>query len=154
MSWLEQRRLEGDEPKKKDIWGWALLAFAVFPFCLLALATPGIMKAAKQVAQTTALRTVQELRAAIDAHFTEYSFRPTGDHADILATLRGGNPRKIGFFKATPQSFNAKGELIDPWGTSYLFDLTDLDFPRIWSCGKNRQDDGGRPGSDDVVSWR
>ena len=49
---------------------------------------------------------------------------------------------------------NAKGELTDPWGTPYRFDLSDPKSPRVWSCARNRKDDGGAQSSDDIVSWR
>ena len=94
------------------------------------------------------------LAAAAKAYATEYGAPVSGSPAQIMATWRGDNPRKIVFFDAYPSSFNAQGEAVDPWGTPVRFDLSDPQKPRVWSCGGNRKDESGAEGSDDIVSWR
>lgn len=96
---------------------------------------------------------VTSMATAVKSYLTEYGFRPEGDNAQITATLRGDNPRKIVFFEAPVKSYNPSGELIDPWGTPCRFDLSGPET-RIWSCGRDRVDNGGAEGSDDIVSWR
>ena len=88
------------------------------------------------------------------SYFTEYNEALTGNNAQVMTVLRGENARKIVFFDAHPQDYNSQGELIDPWGTPYRFDLSKPDAPRVWSCGPNRKDEDGAEGSDDIVSWR
>jgi type II secretory pathway pseudopilin PulG len=98
---------------------------------------------------------VSALLSATSAYAAEYGAPVSGSSpAQILAALRGKNQREIIFFDAAPSRFNAKGELIDPWGTPYRFDLSNPKQPRIWSCGPNRKDENGAEGSDDIVSWR
>jgi type II secretory pathway pseudopilin PulG len=94
------------------------------------------------------------LHNATKTYATEYGSPVSGSPVQILATLRGNNPRSIVFFDTAPSRFNAQGELIDPWGTPYRFDLSNPKQPRVWSCGPNRKDENGAEGSDDVVSWR
>jgi hypothetical protein len=97
---------------------------------------------------------VDGLLHATNAYATEYGSPVSGSPAQILATLRGDNPRKIIFFDTVARCINGQGELIDPWGTPYRFDLSDAEKPRIWSCGRNRKDEGGAEGTDDIASWR
>ena len=95
-----------------------------------------------------------QLIAALQRYAREYGAPPTGQAPQALRKLRGENPRRIAFFKATARAYDSQGELLDPWGTPYRFDLSDPQNPRVWSCGKNRRDDGGAEGSDDIPSWR
>jgi hypothetical protein len=101
-----------------------------------------------------ASRHVVSASAGAKEYLREYGAVPSGDNSRVFATLEGENPRKLVFFEAEPLDHNAKGELIDPWGTPYRFDLSDPTKPRFWSCGKDRRDDGGAEGSDDIPSWR
>jgi hypothetical protein len=91
---------------------------------------------------------------AIKAYYAEYASGLTGNDAQTMTALCGGNPRKIVFFEALNKYFGVSGDLIDPWGTPYRFDLSDPMNPRVWSCGKNRRDEGGAKGSDDLASWQ
>ncbi len=104
--------------------------------------------------QSVAHASTKMLAEAVKSHRREYGSYPAGDNAQIIATLRGENPGKVVFFETPSTWINPKGELIDPWGTPYRFDLSDPTKPRFWSCGKNRRDDGGAEGSDDIPSWR
>jgi hypothetical protein len=93
--------------------------------------------------------------SSLKAYLTEYGEMPTGTNAEIMAKLMGRNPRKIVFCDLKgPNRLNKNGELIDLWGTPYRFDTSDPKNPRVWSCGPNRNDEGGAEGSDDIVSWR
>jgi hypothetical protein len=94
------------------------------------------------------------LVAAMRLYVTEYGSAVSGDSAQMVAMLQGQNQRKIVFFEPRTDRINANGELIDPWGAPYRFDLSRPGEPRIWSCGPDRKDDGGAAGSDDIVSWR
>lgn len=91
---------------------------------------------------------------AMKSYATEYDRPVSGSPKEILAALSGQNERKIVFFHPNAIQTNAEGELIDPWGTPFRFDLSKPDAPRVWSCGPNRKDEGGAEGSDDIVSWR
>lgn len=48
------------------------------------------------------------------------------------------------------------GELLDPWGEPYQYRCParySAEGFDLWSKGRNRVDDGGKPGSDDVGNW-
>lgn len=100
------------------------------------------------------LSLVQGLLTATNAYATEYGSPVSGSPAQILATLRGGNPHKTMFFDTGPSRINAQGALVDYWRTPIRFDMSNPQKPRIWSCGPNRKDEGGAAGTDDIVSWR
>jgi hypothetical protein len=96
---------------------------------------------------------VSMLCAAVIQYRATYGLPPSGNHAQILAALRGENLRHIRFLDRPSKSFNERGELLDPWGRPYRIDTTNPAFPWAYSLGKNARDDGGAPGSDDVPSW-
>jgi type II secretory pathway pseudopilin PulG len=104
--------------------------------------------------RTRALNDLANITTALKYYVTEYGTPPAGDRAQIMAALRGSNPRSIIFFEARPESFNSRGELIDPWKEPYWIDTSNPDFPWGYSFGRNGRDEGGVPGSDDVPSWR
>ena len=128
---------------------YGLLLFFIIGLFFLRVGTPK-----EHPRRAEARSFVDGLLTATNAYATEYGSPLSGTPAQILATLRGDNPRKIIFFDTLPRQINAQGELIDPWGTPYRFDLSDPQKPRIWSCGRNRKDEDGAEGSDDIVSWR
>ena len=104
--------------------------------------------------QTMTRTQVRQARASLIFYIREYGASPGGDNARILASLKGDNPRKIVFFETSAQFLNPKGELIDAWGTPLHFDNREGIEQRVWSNGRNRQDDNGAEGSDDITSWR
>jgi hypothetical protein len=67
--------------------------------------------------------------------------------------LTGNNPRKVVFLEVRKKDINSDGEMIDPWQTAYRIGITSDQFPWAYSFGKNRIDEGGNIGSDDIVSW-
>jgi hypothetical protein len=75
---------------------------------------------------------------------------PSGGPAQIVKALCSVNflPPDVLTARA-----NAKGEYLDPWGTPYRIDASNPKFPWAYSCGPDKKDDGGAPGSDDIVSW-
>ena len=87
-------------------------------------------------------------------YFEEYHTHLAGDNAYVTGILMGNNPHKIAFIVPSTKLINNRGEYTDPWGTPYQFDFSDPEHPRIWSCGRDRHDDHGATGSDDITSWR
>ena len=68
-----------------------------------------------------------QIREATQSFDTEYGFYPTAsDNATVIKILTGAadeeNRRRIAFMNVKPSDLNAKGELLDPWGTP--FDLS------------------------------
>jgi hypothetical protein len=82
-----------------------------------------------------ALVTMSSLEIACKAYQAEYALLPTGDNATITKGLRGANPRNIVFIYLEDRDVNLAGEVIDPWGTPYKFELQDGKPPSIRSAG-------------------
>jgi hypothetical protein len=142
----------GDKPVKRDILDWVFLGVILLLLCGIfsEILTSDSGHSPRFFAEMDARVLVRGIRA----YSSEHENLPSGDNATILAILQGPNPRQSTFFRARPGSVNTQGELVDPWGTPYRFDLTDPKNPRVWSCGKDRRDNGGTEGSDDITSWR
>jgi Type II secretion system (T2SS), protein G len=126
----------------------------LFACIMIAIATKGLFFLNEQFNRTRAHTTVVSLAAAVKQYKAEYGSLPTGTEAEIVRALLGDNPRKIVFFEPRPKDLNADGELLDPWGTPYYFDFSDPKIQKIYSVGKNKSDDAGADGSDDICSWK
>jgi len=94
------------------------------------------------------------LATALDFYYKEYGGPPVGDQAAMIRILHGDNPKRIVFFEFATRNKSPSGEFLDPWGSPYKIDLSDPAHPRVYSFGKNKQDEGGREGTDDIASWR
>ncbi len=88
--------------------------------------------------------TVEEGRSAIEAttrmitaYHTRMGENPVGTNAEITKALLGGNPVHANFSQDAP-TLNAKGELIDPWGTPYFFHQISGDHMQIISAGPDK----------------
>lgn len=69
----------------------------------------------------------------------EYGDHPCGGNAETLSALLGKNERKIVFLEPDRDSLNAKGELLDSWGTPFRMSFHPDGSPQVRSAGKNRQ---------------
>lgn len=148
--------MNADSPSGKrpfiERWGAILIGLFVV-FVLVGLLFPAV-GVSKRSLRAEARQVVQLLSVAIKAYNTEYGTPLAGSPSEILAALRGRNLREIDFFDMRQDAFNSQGEVMDPWGTPYRFNLSDPQQPRVWSCGGNRKDENGAEGTDDIVSWR
>ena len=89
--------------------------------------------------------TVQSAMVELDATrrmITDYHTRmgenPGGTNAEIMKAGMGGNPRQATFGPGESQQLNAKGELLDPWGTPYFFHQLSGDHMEIHSAGPDK----------------
>jgi len=98
-----------------------------------------------------AMNDVDVLVAAAQAYIREYGDNPKGDSPQVLNILQGHNPRKIVFLEIDPQSLSKNGGFLDPWGSEYVFDFSNTQFPWAYSRGKDKIDEGGH--GDDIASW-
>ena len=62
-----------------------------------------------------------------------------GDNAEVTAALLGRNPKGIAYLPATGKFMNSQGELIDRWGTPYVFHALSGTRMEIISAGPDRQ---------------
>jgi hypothetical protein len=83
---------------------------------------------------------LKNIEYACRAYALEYNHLPTGNHTQVVNTLRGGNARRIVFLE-TPARRNAtskQGEFLDAWSTPYRFSLIEGQSPIIISAGNTR----------------
>jgi|DewCreStandDraft_4_1066084.scaffolds.fasta_scaffold00007_7 hypothetical protein len=75
---------------------------------------------------------------------------PTGQNLDIARALSGQGPEKVVILTVRKNDRNAKGELVDPWGTPLAFYFSGNSV-LIRSAGPNKVwEDSASPGSDDL----
>lgn len=64
---------------------------------------------------------------------------PVGTNPEITAALNGNNPKGANFIQPDAgMRINAKGELVDPWGTPYFFHQLSGTEMEIHSAGPDR----------------
>jgi hypothetical protein len=102
-----------------------------------------------------ARRDVRRIVEGIRLYYNENHAMPSTGNAAIIGVLNGGNANHMhyGVVFDPKRDFNEARELLDPWGTPYRIDTSNPKFPWAYSCGPDKKDDGGAPGSDDIVSW-
>ena len=141
-------------PAKKGFpWGWLSLAITIVVL-MLAFLVKVDREESTPAKRVTARNDAGNIRSSVLQYIVEFNALPVGDQAQIMAALLGKNPQQIVFWEFDTKRFNARGEFLDPWGSAYRIDTSDPKSPRVYSFGKNRIDEGGAEGSDDVVSWR
>ena len=87
--------------------------------------------------------------AALKLYRAEFGAFPGPDSVTILRALRGQNDRGMSFFDCRASSVSQTGELLDPWGTPYMF-YRSGDEIVIRSAGPNRRFEGSvDPNCDD-----
>ena len=97
---------------------------------------------------------VNMVRAALIAYRSEYGILPAGDHRAIVRSLLGDNQRKIVFLEFNAKQRSPEGDFLDPWGSAYRIDTSDLSNPTARSPGKDKKDEPYKHESDDICSWR
>ncbi len=63
---------------------------------------------------------------------------PTGLNHEIIAQLRGRNPKKYAVLSSDLARVNSDGELLDRWGTPYFFHAVSRDWLEIRSAGPDQ----------------
>jgi hypothetical protein len=141
------------KPKNFDFSGCLWLAL-IFGLGAVALLIPAlrVLRSSPPHANAYARLHAGVFAAALQQYQEDYGVYPEGGNAQLLASIQGGNPRGTIYFVAAPKNINSKGEFIDGWGTPFRIDLSDPKKPRVWSCGRDRIDNGGVKGSDDLIS--
>lgn len=101
-----------------------------------------------------ALRFIQDSDALLEGLQAYRKFTggfPTGTALDIANELSGKSEKKVLVLATKADTRNAKGEIVDPWGTpvQFFFGSTSA---LIRSAGPNRTfEDTAAPGSDDLL---
>ena len=98
-------------------------------------------------------RPVRAFNAEVDSLFeafhqykTHVGNYPTGNSVEIAkALLEGNNPKKIIILAVKKAELNAKGEIVDPWGTPLKIYFANNEV-LIRSAGPNKQFDDSKSG--------
>jgi hypothetical protein len=82
--------------------------------------------------------------AIIDQLIGDYRFvyreNPVGtENAEIVAQLLGSNPKKVTFLDSGLAALTAEGELLDRWGSPYIFHPLKADLMDVRSIGPDRK---------------
>ena len=108
------------------------------------------------VSRWLAARPVRAFHAEVDSLFEafhkyrEYVGRyPEGSNADIVKALTGNNSKKVIILAVKKENLNAKGEVVDPWGTPLKIYFADHEV-LLRSAGPNRvfEDSKAKTGDD------
>ncbi len=83
---------------------------------------------------------MENLRTAFHSYQSVFGGNPVGTNPEITAALNGGNPKQISFIRSDDgMRINARGELIDPWGTAYFFHQLSGTEMEIRSAGPDKR---------------
>ncbi|MDQ8197244.1 hypothetical protein QEH56_03750 [Pelagicoccus enzymogenes] len=93
----------------------------------------------------TDIRIIEHLFGQVRTVFHEL---PSGDHQEIVAFLRGKNPRAIEYLPADDPNLNDEGEIVDRWGTPFFFHALSRHRIEVRSAGPDQIHWSG----DDIVS--
>jgi hypothetical protein len=78
----------------------------------------------------------------ISLMFRDYRTRmggnPEGTNAEIMRAVMGGNPKGARLGPPEGQNLNARGELVDRWGTAYFFHQMSAKHMEIHSAGPDK----------------
>ena len=89
---------------------------------------------------------VDNLFDAFHQYKTHVGSYPTGNSVEIAkALLEGQNPKKIIILAVKKADLNAKGEIVDPWGTPLKIYFANNEV-LIRSAGPNKQFDDSKAG--------
>jgi len=78
------------------------------------------------------------MRTTIQQYGAAFGENPVGTNPEITAALHGENAKQIDFLKQDGNRVNAKGELVDAWGTPYFFHQLSAKEMQIRSAGPDR----------------
>ena len=91
------------------------------------------------------------LGGALSDYKVEFGSFPEGDSRSVSKALQGDNPKHKRFIALRHNEISPDGDILDPWGTPYLFYFSG-DLPLIRSAGENRQlDDSTSRHFDDYI---
>ena len=87
----------------------------------------------------TPLTVLENVRAVFRQYHLRFGSNPVGTNPEIAATLNGRNPRQVVFLHPDDGlQVNARGELVDNWGTPFFFHQLSRTEMEIHSAGPDR----------------
>jgi hypothetical protein len=89
-------------------------------------------------------KVIEAVEMGIFLYSTEHGQFPAGtDNAKIIRVLTGENQGKKVYLYLVPEDLDAKGEVVDSWGTPLRINRLDSKHPQVQSAGPDRQWDTG-----------
>ncbi len=83
---------------------------------------------------------LENVRSVFRQYYLRFHENPVGDNAEITQALRGGNPKQANFLQDEDgMRTNARGELIDNWGTPFFFHSVSRSEMEIRSAGPDHK---------------
>ncbi len=89
--------------------------------------------------ETSANEDILIIEALLDQYRRHYGGNPIGDNDDIVASLRGRNSKALAYLPAEHPALDARGQLLDRWGTPYHFHALSGKHMEIRSAGPDRE---------------
>ena len=89
-------------------------------------------------ASLPAATVLENMRVTVRQYRSAFGENPVGTNPEITSALQGDNPKHINFLKQDGNRTNAKGELVDVWGTPYFFHQISGHEMEIRSAGPDR----------------
>lgn len=96
---------------------------------------------------------IRSILTAVKAYASEYGALPPVGNPGTFSVLCGANEKKIVFFEGGNR-FTDYGEYLDRWGKPLHLGVSESGEFHVYSSGRNKIDENGAEGSDDIVSWR
>ena len=127
---------------------------------LMGLVTAGAQMARRKAAVTAGRAMVAGLETDISAYSGDLGEYPPSGNANLVKALteESSNPDWQGPYHEFKQQELKNGELMDPWGASYVYVSVNGGSPQhrarsydLYSFGPNGKDDQGA--GDDLVNW-
>ena len=88
----------------------------------------------------TPVTVLENMRTVFRQYTLRFGANPVGNNLEITQALGGGNPRQVNFLQPDDgQRLNARGELVDNWGTPYFFHQVSGSVMEIHSAGPDRR---------------
>jgi hypothetical protein len=81
---------------------------------------------------------LENMRTTIRQYASAFGENPVGTNPEITTALDGENSKHINFLKQDGNRVNARGELVDIWGTPYFFHQISGHEMEIRSAGPDR----------------
>jgi len=82
---------------------------------------------------------LNNMRITINQYGSMFGGNPVGTNPEITKALNGDNPRQVKFIKEEQGlRINARGELVDYWGTPFFFHQISGTDMEIRSAGPDR----------------
>ncbi len=79
-----------------------------------------------------------KVRRMVTDYHTLNGENPVGTNAEIMTSIMGKNARQAVLGPPEGVNLNAKGELVDEWGTPYFFHQLSRDVMEIHSAGPDK----------------